>query len=203
MEWLGHLKDIVVVLSALAAAYFAYSGLSTWQKELKGKSEYQLAKEVLQSVFKVREAFKSVRHPAIFSYEYPKELVTKTGHVDHENKYEATMYVYNARFKVLDVAFSELEELFIKAMVEWGSSEQDLIQELRSHRGELMVSVRSLIDSYQDPTCNNWMNIEERKRQSAVLYYTGDNGKYSDFTIEINETIKKFEDWLRPHITGK
>ncbi|EPF7653806.1 hypothetical protein PD716_00010 [Vibrio gigantis] len=203
MDWLGHVKDIVVALSALAAAYFAHSGLTTWQKELKGKSEYQLAKEVLESVFKVREAFKSVRHPAIYSYEYPKELVTNSGHVNHEDKYEATMFVYNERFKVLDVAFSELEELFVKALVEWGSSEQDLIQELRGHRGELLVSIRSLIDSYQDRSCNDWMNIEERKRQSAVLYYTGDNGKYSEFTVEINETVKKFEDWLRPHIAGK
>ncbi|ANQ21418.1 hypothetical protein BA893_06950 [Vibrio natriegens] len=203
MEWLGYTKDIVVALSALAAAYFAYSGLSTWQKELRGKSQYQLSKEVLQSVFKVREAFKSVRHPSIYAYEYPDDLLTKSGHIEREDKYVATMHVYHERFKVLDAAFSELEDLFLKSMVEWGSAEQDLILEFRKHRSELMVSVRSLIDSYQDATCNDWMSMDERKRQSSVLYYTGDNGKYSDFTLEINQTVKKFEDWLRPHIVGK
>jgi len=45
-------KDIIVAGSAASAAFFAYLGLSTWRKELKGKSEYQLAKDVLKSVYK-------------------------------------------------------------------------------------------------------------------------------------------------------
>ena len=68
-EYISAIKDVLIGLSALFAAIFAYMGLTTWRKELKGKSEYQIAKDVLKSVYRVRDAFKQVRHPAIYQYE--------------------------------------------------------------------------------------------------------------------------------------
>lgn len=200
IEWLGNMKDIIVSISSLAVALFAYRGLNRWQEELKGKSEYQLAKNVLQSVYEVRDAFKSVRNTAIYSYEYPTELVLKSGHVAQEDKAEATMHVYYERFKRLDAAFAKLEDLFLQALVEWGSEKQDLIVDMRKQRSELLVAIQTLIDGYRKADSNSWMTKEERKRQTCVLYYTGENSKHSEFSDEINVAVNKFDKWLRPHI---
>lgn len=200
IEWFGNMKDIIVSTSALAVAFFAYRGLNRWQEELKGKSEYQLAKNVLQSVYKVREAFKSVRNVAIYSYEYPTELVLESGHVAQKDKAQATMHVYHERFKNLDSAFVELEDLFIQALVEWGSEKQDLIVDMRKQRSELLVAIQTLIDGYREPGSNSWMTQDERKRQNCVLYYTGENSKYSEFSDEVNLAVNGFDKWLRPHI---
>ena len=56
-------KDIVITLAAASAALCVYLGLNAWRNELKGKAEYELAKNVLKSVYRVREAFKHVRNP--------------------------------------------------------------------------------------------------------------------------------------------
>lgn len=105
-EWIGVIKDILIGLSAVAAAIFAYLGLNAWRKELKGKSEYQLAKDILKSVYKVREAFKHVRHIFIFQYEYPENMQGLHGHLKPEHDYEGTAHVYETRWKVMDEANS-------------------------------------------------------------------------------------------------
>jgi len=200
-EWLTNLKDIAVGLSAATATYFAYQGLDTWRRELKGKSEYQLAKDVLRSVYKVREAFKYVRNPAIYSYEYPEDMTTNTGYLVQEHKADGTLHVYQERWKRMDDAFKELEELFLKALVEWGSEYQDVILDLRKLRGELLVDIQHLVSRYRYPTEEDWMNKEQRRRHKAVIYYSGEESKYDTFTPEIDLAIAKFDTWLRPHIS--
>ena len=119
-QWIGAIKDILVGLSAVGAAVFAYLGLNAWRKELKGKSEYQLAKDILKSVYKAREAFKHVRHIMIFQYEYPEDMLGPHGYLKPEHDYEGTAHVYETRWKVMDEAFKELEEYHLLAQVEWG-----------------------------------------------------------------------------------
>lgn len=198
-ECISSAKDIVVAGSAIFASVLAFRGLNTWQRELKGKSEYALAKSVLLSAYKVREAFKHIRHPAIYQYEYPEEMTDHRGHLVQEHKYEGTVHVYTERWKKMDEAFRELEEKFIEALVEWGSEYQDEIIDLRKCRAELMIAIQQLLEGKKGSDPLQWMNVEERARQSAVIYQSG--GGLDTFTPEIEAAIKKFDDWLRPHIT--
>jgi hypothetical protein len=68
-EFVSIRKDVVVALAAAWAGIIGFLGLQAWRRELKGKAEFAKAKEVLKAVYRVREAFKQVRHPAIFQYE--------------------------------------------------------------------------------------------------------------------------------------
>ena len=123
IEWIaplaGFVKDIVIAISAATTAFFAYKGVDTWRKELKGKSEYQLAKDVLRAVYKVREAFKAVRNPLIMTHEYPDEMKHVNGHLKSESFHEGTLYVYQERWKQMNDAFIELENKYLEAVVEW------------------------------------------------------------------------------------
>ncbi len=198
-EYITAIKDVVVAGSAAAAAFFAYIGLSTWRKELKGKSEYQLAKDTLRSLYKVKKAFGHVRNPMIMQYEYPEELTGHDGHLKQEYKHEGNMQVYEARFKVLDEAFIELEGSFLDSLVEWGSENQEKIVSLRRCRAELLVNVQDKLRRFKNPHEKNWKDGDRIKREGDVIYYVGvdDEG----FTAEINEGVKLLEDWLRPHVT--
>lgn len=104
-EYTTVVQNVVLSLSGIAAAIIAYLGLTTWRKELKGKSEYAKAKKVLKAVYKVRRAFRHVRHPAIFQYEYPEEMMDTWGHLAKEHDYEGTAHVYENRWKFLAEAF--------------------------------------------------------------------------------------------------
>ncbi len=198
-EWIGVTKDILVGLSAVVATIFAYLGLYAWRKELKGKSEYQLAKDILKSVYKVREAFKHVRNIVIFQYEYPEDMQGPHGHLKPEYDHEGTAHVYETRWKLMDESFKELEEYHILAQVEWGPEFQDRIKKLRACRSELLVTIQQMLRRKKNP--NGKMNsIEEQAEEESVLYHIGEDSKHDKFTPKINEAIQEFEDWLRPHI---
>jgi len=200
-EWIPVVKDIVVAISAGGAAVIAYKGLGTWQRELKGRSEYQLAKDVIRSVYKVREAFKHVRNPVIMGYEYPKDMTTHSGHLKDELRYEGTAYVYETRWKKMDEAFSELEEKNLEALVEWGSDYQDTIVALRRCRGELLMAIQDMLARYKNPHEENWKNREQQTEERSVLYHIGEDSIHDKFTPDINTAIMLFEEWLRPHVS--
>ena len=73
-EYIALAKDIILAISAAVAAFFAWRGLVTWRKEIKGKSEYETAKQVLKAVYRIREAFVYVRNPLKYRFEYPEKL---------------------------------------------------------------------------------------------------------------------------------
>jgi len=201
--WIAAAKDIVVALAAAAAAVFAYLGLSAWRKELKGKSEYQLAKDVLKSVYKVREAFKHVRNPVIYQYEYPENMRDHHGHLKREHNFEGTAHVYEERWKKMAEAFGELEEHHLAAQVEWGPEFQEVIVKLRSCRIELLVAIQQMLERKKNPHEAAGMKAHERAEERSVLYHLGGDSEHDKFTPQVEEAIDAFEKWLRPHIRHK
>ncbi len=198
-SWTSAGKDILVGASAVATTFFAYSGVTAWKKELKGKAEYQLAKDVLKSVYRVREAFKHVRNPAIFQYEYPEDMAEPSGHLKQEHKYEGTAHVYENRWKEMTKAFAELEEHHLEAQVEWGAKFQDVIVDLRSCRADLLVVIQMMLQQTKNPRLFPY-NASNEKKKDTVLYYYIDSDTENEFTLKIEQAMDKFEVWLRPHI---
>lgn len=199
-KWVGIAKDVVIGATAASAAIFAYLGLSAWRKELKGKAEYELAKDVLKSVYRVRDGFSHVRHPAIYQYEYPPEMTNHTGHLDKEHRYQGTLHVYEKRMEVLNKAFQELEEHHLAAQVEWGSEFRTTIKSLRICRGELLEAVRGLLEPMKNPHKEYSTTLAQTREERSVLYEIGGDPIHDAFTLQINKAIDEFEKWLRPHI---
>lgn len=200
-ECITAIKDIVVAGAAATAAIMAYRGLNTWRKELKGRSEYQLAKDTLRTIYKIEDAFRSVRNPMIRPFEYPKELTDHTGGLKKEHKHEGTTQVYESRFKKMDQAFIELEENFLDALVEWGPENEEKIDPLRRCRAELIVNLQDLLRRYKYPHEKNWKDTDKRNREDDVIYDISKDGQ--GFTSEINDAVKIFDSWLRPVIARK
>jgi hypothetical protein len=198
-NWLGDSKEQIVSISAVIGVFIAVSGLRTWRKELKGKSEYQKAKDVLKAVYRVRNGFMIVRSPGIYAYEYPKEMLNDSGYLKSECEYEGTLHVYQTRMKFLEDAFRDLEDQTLEAQVEWGKEFQNVIIPLRKCRGELVIAIQDFLESKKVGRMHE-STSEERKDRRSKLYYVGENFELDSFTPEINTAIESFEKKLRPHI---
>jgi hypothetical protein len=190
-EFISIAKDIVVALATACAAIIGFLGLQTWRRELKGKSEYTKAKEILRAVYRVRYAFWDVRNPAIWQYEYPKEMCEPSGHLKKECRYEGTLQVYEKRWKYLEDAFNQLKEQHLDAEVEWGEDFQDVIWPLLKCKGELMVAIQEYIKLTSSDTY-----ARSEKDWSEIVHRT----KNDNFTQQINAAIHEFEKRLRPLI---
>ncbi len=199
-EYAGIAKDVIIAISAAVAAVMAVWGLTAWRRELKGKSEYAKAKEVLKAVYRVREGFKHVRRPAIWQFEYPEEMIDSNGYLKPEHDHEGNTYVYETRIKVLNEAFSELEEQTLDAQVEWGPEFEDVIKPLRECRADLMIAIQDFLEAKKIPHYNQGRTKEERTKHLSVLYYGGPGSERDKFTPQINKAIEGFEDRLRPRI---
>jgi hypothetical protein len=186
----------------------AIIGLTTWKKELKGKSEYQLAKEVLKSVYRVRGGFNHVRNPMLDGREYPEDTILPNGMVYPEKEYEAQCFAYDNRWKYLMEALKELEEKHLMAVVEWGPEHQEKIQPIRACAFELEFQIRQYLEDLRNPERAEWQqqhmspeSFEKRnKTRMTVLYNTGSDGEYNQFTERINAAIDTFDDWLQEKI---
>ena len=199
-EYTSIAQNIVLALCGLATVVIAYLGLTTWRKELKGKSEYAKAKEVLKAVYKVQRGFMHVRGPAIYSYEYPEEMRDDFGSPKAGKDYEATAHVYDTRWKVLSESFRELEEQNLDAQVEWGPEFKDAMVPLRKCNVELRIAIQDFLEGKKNPYERRSRSPEEKAAERSILYYVGENSKHDTFTPEINAAIEQLEKKLRPHI---
>jgi hypothetical protein len=70
---LTFLKDIFIPSIGIVVAAFgviiANRGLNTWKNQLHGQSNYELARRILVSLYKYREAIYGVRYPLIYFHE--------------------------------------------------------------------------------------------------------------------------------------
>jgi hypothetical protein len=182
-------KDIVVAVAAASAAVAGLLGLQTWRRELKGKSEYAKAKEVLKAVYRVRYAFWDVRNPAIWQYEYPKEMCDDFGNLKKEYRREGMLQVYEKRWKVLEDAFNQLKELHLEAQVEWENF-QDVIWPLLKCRSELLVAIQEHVSTRDD------LGNRGGQERSKIVWRTEND----EFTQKINAAVHEFEKRLWPVI---
>lgn len=199
--WVSIGSDIAIGASAAVAAYLAVKGVNAWRSELKGRSEYQLAKDVLRAVYKTREGFKIVRHPAIFGYEYPEEMRDHFGHLKREHNFEGTAHVYQERFNHLNEAFKALEDLHLDAQVEWGPEFHDTIVKLRQCRSELMVTLQMKLDRMKEENDRDPVDTEALKKEHDVIYDANSEKHPNPFNDKIDGAIAEFENWLRPKVS--
>jgi hypothetical protein len=171
-------RDVLVALSALITAIIACYSLNKWRKELKGKSEYEIAKNVLVSLYRVREAFVMARSPNI---SYSKQ---------DNNEYP---YRINTVMKHLEEAFTALEEQILIAQVEWGTEYQAIINTLRERKQILYINHRIFEESMNGSSKSQITND-----MKSVINYSFSNPDV--FASKINAAIAEFEKILRPHI---
>lgn len=56
-------KDVITASAAVTAAVVAVKGLRAWKKQLRGKTDYELARRCLKAVYRVRDGIRMVRNP--------------------------------------------------------------------------------------------------------------------------------------------
>ena len=101
-EIISIVKDIVTVITLIIGATVTIYGVNTWRKQLKAKSEYDLAKRVLINVYKVRDAFMTVHTFLRF----------------------ADAQTIDAKFTKLAEASSNLEIELLEAKAMWGDNSE-------------------------------------------------------------------------------
>src|SRR5258708_31563621 len=115
-------KDIVVAGAAVVGAAVAVLGLNTWNRQLKGGAEYELARRLLKVTYRLRDAIKSVRHPVMWAAEMPAPPEDKAANMSHEERsYYGSSRTYQVRWQRVADVRTDLQTELLEAEVLWGT----------------------------------------------------------------------------------
>ena len=92
------IKDIVLVIAAATTARVAVLGLKNWSRELKGKTEFKVSRNLIRATYKLRDEIQNCRSPFISDYEFPKEYKGSLGETSAEVEAQAWLFVYKNRW---------------------------------------------------------------------------------------------------------
>jgi hypothetical protein len=182
MNCLESTKDMVTILAGCTAIYVGLAGLNAWKKQLRGKTEYELARRYLMSVYKIRESFEDFRNIAMTTSEINKAL-KEGGYPENYNNTNTAVYTY--RWKKVSEAWTNLFVELIEAEVFWGKEAKDIIKDLVDNRNKLQLSFY------------HYINNRPYKDEEDILFDSGEN---DNFNISVNLSISKIEDYLRKHL---
>lgn len=185
------LASIITALAAVAGLILAVMGFSTWRDQLRGRTDYELARRYLRAAYKVRDSIRFVRNPFITVEESNaalKEADLQNNNSDHKSTDRDTQRaVYAWRWKEVKEAVSDLKVELLEAEVSWGKEAIDTQKDLHACMIKIFVAVKS----HLGPS-------ELREKNDRDLIY--DCGEDDEFNKSLNLAVEKIERYLAPHL---
>lgn len=197
-------KDVVTALTALTAGIIAVIGLRAWRKQLRGKTEYELARRLLRASLNVRDAIKHVRNPIKWGGEISHSLREAGIEIqpnDSQFQAKSEASVYQFRWKKLQEAMSDLEVELLEAEVSWGDDIVGKVQPLRKCIGKLHGKIWLHTYELEHPTHRVTEESEKNRQEVAsVVYWVSDDPKEDPFSGEVKAAVDQIADFLKPHL---
>jgi len=199
-EGLPFIKNLVFIGAAFVGGYVGIQGLGAWREQLKGKTEYELAKQLLRSVYELREAIASVRDP-FMSYpqepDLPKEKLQEL--TPQEKAHYALGQAYEKRWEPISKANVILSSTLLEAEVVWGQQIVTTVTPLREWIRDLSFAIKDHVESKNPNNGDERLADDKRKDRGLIMYdiFNSDKNKY---TKQLEEAIAAIEKELKPHI---
>ena len=196
-------KDIILIGVAVTGAVVAVKGLSTWKKQLTGHADYDLARRLLVSVFKYRDAIDTVRHPAMWNNEMPyppKDQADKIS--DDQIRFYGISNAYLARWDKVREIRSDLYADLLDTEALWGTALNDIFKVAFTLEHELFTNIRQYLVIINPDTKAAKRNAVERifeKKRDVIYDELGEEP--DEFKKEFREAVKKIEAYLKQKLS--
>jgi len=176
-------------------------GLRTWRRQLKGNTEYELARRYLRCVFALRDSISGLRAPFVSSGEMSVAVSKQEIKTEQLSPTEATRVAHASALqerwnKVID-AHSDFAVERLEAEALWGDLVRGLDIPLEACVREIGADLWLLLwyDDQAPPytASERGDRVEIRKK----FFYHGDEDQFSK---ELSGAIKQVEAFMRPRL---
>ncbi len=202
MDFVTIVKDVALVGAAITGAIVAVKGLSTWKKQLRGQSEYELSKSILVTLLRYRDAIDGVRNPGMWAAEMPYPPAEQAEKMNaQEIQFYGRFEAYKARWERVQEQRTELYPNLLEAEAIWGKELKDLFGRIFSLEHELLIQVRHCLDleNPKTPEARREAIIKFDEKRREVLY--DDLGEEPDeFKSDVQSAIVEIEAYLKPKL---
>ena len=163
------IKDLILSGAAITGALIANKGLTTWKRQLKGNSEYELSRRILVTLYKYRDVINGVRHPIIWSYEMPTPSEEESKNMTPSQvAFYGTHKNYIARWEKVQAERRSLHVDLFEAEAIWGEDLKKLFKKLFQLENELFTYLQCYFEmtnpkSESDKKTGAQMIIDKRR----------------------------------------
>jgi len=199
---LGFLKEAILAFSAFAVGIAAMISIFTWRQQIKDKTHYGLARQLLRTAFEIETAFRHVRNPFMSSGELESALCQK----DYERLKEDTdgriipfgqmqvRYAYSLRMKRLQEALIQFEADTIEARIVWGDDVTKYYDRFNKLVKKLYASLMMYLENLDggDPKI--------RKASFDIIYGVSDGSAEDPFANEVKTVLGGLREYLMPFL---
>lgn len=193
------LSDVSVGIAAAVTAFVAFQGLKSWQRELKGKAEFEAARNLVRSTYKLRDELRNCRSPFVSAGEFPESYRGALGKHSTEEELEAWAHVYKARWAPVAQSVQEFDAQVLEAESIWGSDIRARSDALRKCAQSLYAAIQAFLSDKasggEDFKSNREFGVEIRKE----LNDSGGNQE-NKLSKEIATAVTEIDAFVRPHL---
>lgn len=190
-------KDAVIALAAAVTGTVAVVGLSNWNRELRGKASFEVARSLARATYKLRDELRHSRSPLLSASEFPEGYVGHLGQNSSRERADALAYVYGNRWKHVYEALESFDTNTLEAEAMWGEKIREKTDVLRQCVNELRGAIEAVIDdTAQDGQSFKSDQEFGKDMRSKVSTSSAENS----LSQRIESAIAGIESVIRPHL---
>lgn len=193
-------KDWLTLIIAGCGVWVAWQGLRTWRRQLKGTSQFDVAKRLMLKVYQVRqhieycrESYRSI--PVLTHYQDGK-LIPES----EQERYSCNKEMLD-RYNVVARTLSEIEFILFESEIILDKNVRNIFKPIE----DVCYLLRYSIDEYIivcDPRYKDMSGSEDSSNQYRELLRVIFSKKNDDIQTKINATVAEFEKLIEPYIHG-
>ncbi|MEI8122582.1 MAG: hypothetical protein WCI20_11055 [bacterium] len=201
---LGNSKDAYQAVFAAIGCVVAILGLKTWQRQLAGKTQYDLARSLLRAVYHVRDRVEALRSPFVSAAEMYNATRDKLRDeelqqalADHDRMFRMT---YVRRWERVQEAISKMEIEALEAEVLLGPKVKEKLTIFQASLSRLTAALQVYLDQRRD-------NLEGANKQALqeteamVMVPLAPDGKAQDsFGETLRNQVSSVAASVRPYL---
>ena len=194
-------KDLLLGAAAVTTAIVAVVGLKSWSRELRGKTEFEAARNLIRATYRVGDALQNSRAPLISAGEFPPDYPGSEA-ATVEQEVQAWSHVYKNRWGPVREALQEFETYVLEAQALWGSSIRKKTDELRQCVRELQVAVEAIIND-KVQRGENFNTDKDFGKATRSIAHASRSDENNGLNQKIRAAVEAIEDEVRPHLRRK
>lgn len=193
VDW-SFIKDVFSIIGTIGALVIGTFGLFTWRRQLRGTSEYELAKKAIFKTYEVQQALQAVRNPMLY---LSKE------EVEAGRRLEEMQRIYDERMSSLYEKWVELQTIRLEARVIWSDEAHNCFNDIQQRIGDLKGAIWLhfwMKGAYAGPGVTVDNNPERIIENNKVVYFLSEDDEFSQ---KIAKSVGKIENFFGPKIRGQ
>ena len=193
-------KDWLTLIIAGCGVWVAWQGLRTWRRQLKGTSQFDVAKRLMLKVYQIRQDVEFCRAPfrtiQMFTHDEDGKPIPK-----NEQQYYSSNKEMWSRFNVIVKTLNEIEFLLFESEIIIDKKIRSIFMPIEEVCRELRLSIEEYIEDC-NPRYDNQRESEDSRNRYRELRRIIYSRKNDEIEAKVNSAINELEIFIKPYIHG-